>query len=293
MTCYLDAVQHMSLRGLEHAWREFGPRDAPALVLLHGLMDNGASFAPLVDALAERLRTPRRILAPDWRGHGATGWAPGGQYWFPEYLADLDALLGQWVGDEPVTLIGHSMGGQIASLFAGTRRERVCRLIALDSLNVPDADRGKTPDRYARWLQAQTHPPQLRIYDDLEAIAARIAHRYPELTLDLRNFLAEHWSTPVDGGPRRRMRVDPWHRISFPYGFRADEAMSIWRRVSAPVLCIDGGASRAAWFTPESQMHQRRACFMQLRRVVVPGSGHMLHLQTPQDVADHIVGFIE
>lgn len=292
MTDYLDNIRTVSLRGLRQAWRETGPDNAPTLVLMHGLLDNSASFAPTVEALAGKLRTPHRLIAPDWRGHGATDWAPAGQYWFPEYLADLDALLSYWVDDQPVTLIGHSMGGQIASLFAGSRPGRVDRLVTLDSLNVPDSDRSQTARRYRRWLDAQAEVPRTRTYQDIGDVAARIAHRYPELTAAQHVFLAEHWTTPVDNGSRVRMRVDPWHRVSFPYGFRADEAKAVWQRVTAPVMCIDGGASPATRFTDEAEMRERRACFTDLQHIVVNGCGHMLHLQAPDKIATHIAAFV-
>lgn len=290
---FIDPPEQQPLRGLAYAWRDSGPRQAPVIVLLHGLLDNAASFAPLVEALDQRLSERHRFIAPDWRGHGATAWAADGDYWFPQYLADLDALLATTVGGRPVTLVGHSMGGQIASLFAGTRNNRVSRLIALDSLNVPDSDPQKAPGRYQRWLDAHTRPPTPRVYQSIADISARVGHRYPELSDDQRAFLARHWSQPVDGGPRCRMRVDPWHRVTFPYGFRAAEAMAIWRSISAPVLCVDGGQSPAVRFTPESVMEERRACFSSLQRVVIEHCGHMLHLQAPTAVAGAIGNFLE
>lgn len=290
---FIDPPEHQTLRDLTYAWRDSGPREAPTVVLLHGLLDNGASFAPLVEALNQRLAEPHRFIAPDWRGHGATAWAADGDYWFPQYLADLDALLTTTVAKQPVTLIGHSMGGQVASLFAGTRPDRVTRLIALDSLNVPDSDPSKAPGRYQRWLDAQAQPPTPRVYDSTADIGRRIGHRYPELSHDQRDFLAQHWSELVDDGPRCRMRVDPWHRVAFPYGFRATEVMAIWRHVAAPVLCVDGGQSPAARFTPESIMAERRACFASLQRVVIEHCGHMLHLQAPTAVANAIGDFLE
>lgn len=290
---FIDPPAPKPLRGLDYAWRDTGPREAPTVVLLHGLLDNAASFAPLVEALEQRLSEPHRFIAPDWRGHGATAWAADGDYWFPQYLADLDALLTTTVDRQPVTLVGHSMGGQVASLFAGTRPDRVTRLIALDSLNVPDSESAKAPGRYQRWLDAQAQPPTPRIYASIADISARIGQRYPELGRDQRDFLAQHWSQPIDDGPRCRMRADPWHRATLPYGFRATEAMAIWQQITAPVLCIDGGQSPASRFTPESTMSQRRACFASLQRVVIEYCGHMLHLQAPTAVAEAMAGFIE
>jgi pimeloyl-ACP methyl ester carboxylesterase len=102
-----------SINGLHyHTW-QWGPTSGPAALLLHGWMDAGASFQLLADALPGHWR----LIAPDWRGFGRTAWAPGG-YWFADYLADLDGLLQHLAPDAPVLLIGHSMGGNIAGLYA-------------------------------------------------------------------------------------------------------------------------------------------------------------------------------
>jgi len=74
--------------------------------MLHGWMDVSASFQFVVDAL----RRSWRVLAPDWRGYGLTDRAQADCYWFPDYLADLDQLLDALLPDEPVALVGHSMG---------------------------------------------------------------------------------------------------------------------------------------------------------------------------------------
>jgi alpha-beta hydrolase superfamily lysophospholipase len=92
-------------------------------VLLHGWMDVGASFQFVVDALAAADGFERWVLAPDWRGFGLTA-APAGtdSYWFPDYVADLDAAARPAVARQPVDLVGHSMGGNVVMLYAGCGR---------------------------------------------------------------------------------------------------------------------------------------------------------------------------
>ena len=289
----LDPPNHFTLDGLAHAVRESGPRAGEPMVLLHGFADTGASFASLAAAIDAEAPGRYRFIAPDWRGHGDTGHA-GRCYWFPEYLADLEALLDALPGlAAPITLVGHSMGGQVASLYAGTRPTRVSNLVTLDSLNVPDSDTREVPSRYRRWLDAHATPPSAKVYDDIETAASRIAARYPELDESTTRRLAEQWTAAIDPQGRRRIRVDPWHRVPLPYAFRAAEAKSLWREVSARVLCIDGGDSPAKYFCGEAEMAERRACFTDLRHIVVDGCGHMLHLQKPQAIARHICTFLD
>ncbi len=278
---------------LRYAVHEAGPAHATPMLLLHGLMDTGESFSALAAAIDARLPGRFRFIAPDWRGHGQTD-AIENTYWFPEYLLDLDRLINGIVesSNDQLILVGHSMGGQIAAQYAGLRAERVSHLISLDSLNVPDASAEETPKRYRRWLDAHASPPEARVYDDVAAIAARIGMRYPELTTRQLNTLAERWSKRADDGNARHMRNDVWHRVTFPYGFRADEAMAIWRDVTASVLCIDAADSFMRWVTDADEMARRRACFNDLTHVVVEDSGHMIHIQQAERLGREISAFI-
>src|SRR5262245_53533940 len=103
------------LRGLRFQLYEW-QGSHPPLILLHGWGDSGATYQFLVD----HLQCERKCLAVDLRGFGRTQWPQEG-YWFPDYLADLDALLEQVSPNEAVDLVGHSMGGNIAMLYAGIR----------------------------------------------------------------------------------------------------------------------------------------------------------------------------
>ncbi|MBM3367138.1 MAG: alpha/beta hydrolase, partial [Betaproteobacteria bacterium] len=116
--------QFHEFNGLRHHVRLWGDDDAPALFLLHGWMDASASFQFVVS----QLQRDWRVIAPDWRGCGLSG-RPAGGYWFPDYYADLDALLALYSPDTAARVVGHSMGGVIACTYAGLRPQRVARLI--------------------------------------------------------------------------------------------------------------------------------------------------------------------
>src|SRR5256885_13949939 len=113
--------EFVQIRGLRYHCRCWGGERAPKLFMLHGWMDVSASFQFLVDAL----RRDWRVIAPDWRGFGLSEWAKSDSYWFPDYFADLDRLLEHFQADSPTTLVGHSMGGNVAAMYAGIRPERV------------------------------------------------------------------------------------------------------------------------------------------------------------------------
>src|SRR5437762_3668322 len=106
-------IEHRLLvRGMRHHVVEW-PGSGPTLMLLHGYLDHARIFDPLAAELAGF-----RLLAPDLRGHGDTDWVPaGGYYYFPDYAADVHAIA-HALATPPLALVGHSMGGGVASALA-------------------------------------------------------------------------------------------------------------------------------------------------------------------------------
>ena len=273
------------IRGLRqhcHAWTGAGT----PVVLLHGFMDCGATFQFLVDALTNG----RALVAPDWRGFGQSPWSPDG-YWFPDYFADLEAWLDEWCPEQAADVVGHSMGGNIALMFAGLRPGRVRRLVTLEGFGLPDSRAEMAPARYRAWLDALRAPEPATIFPGLEALAAVLRKRNSRLTPERAEFVARCWSETLPDG-RVRLRFDPAHKRVNPVLYRREEAAACWREVRAPVLYVAGA---------ESEFMQRlqgaadpdamRAHIPQLEPRVVPGSGHMLHHDQPEAVARLIEDF--
>lgn len=284
-------IKTLNVRGLSYNLRHWGDDPgAPVVFLLHGLLDTGASFAPMVEALQGNWQ----LIAPDWRGHGDTEEDPRG-YWFPDYLADLDTIIKHTAGEQSVRLVSHSMGATVASLYAGLRPERVSHLVCLDALNVPARTAAMVPERYRSWLDAQVEAPDPKTYADVAELSSRIRRRYPELKPQHIERLAQDWSRPLSADdPQGRIRLanDPRHFVASPYGFIPEHAMAVWAQVTAPVFCLDGGSSPVHQWVPQEDMQKRRAAFKNLRRDVLPDCGHMLHLEQPQNVATHIEAFL-
>ena len=107
-------TEKINIRGLRYNVRHWGDRDAPRLFLLHGWMDSSSTFQFVVDAL----RQPWHVIAPDWRGYGASQWLSH-PYWFPDYYADLDALLDHY---SPTRRHGSSATAWAPTSPASTRR---------------------------------------------------------------------------------------------------------------------------------------------------------------------------
>jgi pimeloyl-ACP methyl ester carboxylesterase len=277
------------IRGLRYHCRAWGSAGDPLLVMLHGWMDVSASFQFLVDAL----RGAWRVIAPDWRGFGRTEWGRAGSYWFPDYLADLDALLARFSADDPVRLIGHSMGGNVACLYAGARPERIRALVNLEGFGMVASDPQAAPARYEKWLHELVREHRFRDYESFEDLATRLRQTNPRLTPERAAFLARHWGEAIATG-RIRLRSDPRHKIVNPVLYRLEEAEACWRGVAAPVLWVEGELTD----TPrrlkldDAALAARRNCFGQLTYRKIAGAGHMLHHDQPEALGAVIEEFL-
>lgn len=279
----------LPIRGLRYHVRRWSAAGAPKMVLLHGWMDVSASFQFVVDALERDWD----VYAPDWRGYGLTDWAKADSYWFPDYLADLDFLLEKIDSEKPINLVGHSMGGHVAGLFAGVRPGRVAKFVNLEGFGLSATRPEQAPKRYARWLDELRVPPRLRPYESFAALADRLQGNNPRLSREKAEFLARHWGQEAQG-KGVTLRGDPAHKIVNPVLYRHDEVRACWQLATAPVLWVEAAESDALKRVGlDAAGHaERRASFRNLRHVTVAGSGHMLHHDQPQAVAGLLDEFL-
>ena len=202
--------EFISIRGARTHVRHWGREGAPILFMVHGWMDVAASFQFMVDELAGDWH----VIAPDWRGFGLSDYTQSDTYWFPDYLADLDAMLLHYSPEAPVNLLGHSMGANIAGLYAGVRPERIARFINLEGFGMMATRPEQAPGRYAKWLDELRQPPQMRSYPSLQAVAARLQKTNPRLPDDRAAFLAEHWAVQNEAGEWDIMGVPQHKRVN-------------------------------------------------------------------------------
>lgn len=269
------------IRGVDYAVSEWGEPDAPLLVYLHGWADAGSTFQFVVDKLVG----PWRVVAPDWRGFGRST-CECSSYWFPDYLADLHALLEIYSPQHPVRLIGHSMGGNVASLYAGSMPERVRALVNLEGFGLKDSNPADAPGRYREWLLAEAGKAEFSRYPDFAALAFRIRKRSPAMSAAAADFVARQWATREPDG-KVRLRADPRHRLPSPVLYRRAEARACWRATTAPVLLVAGSrTSFASEYSGDAD-----ELYPEAARLTLDDAGHMLHFEAPGALAAAIEDF--
>ena len=272
----------LPVRGVEYCVNEWGDEDAPLAFYLHGWADMGSTFQFVVDSLASRWH----VVAPDWRGFGRSEHSDG-PYWFPDYIADLDVILRHYSPDSPACLVGHSMGGNVASLYAGTMPERVKTLINIEGFGLIDSDPGDAPQRYRDWLEAEQAVADFSSYPDFANLARRIRLRNAALTEAQAMFIAREWAREDDGVVR--LRADPGHKMPNAVLYRRAEAEACWRNISAPVLLIGGDdSSFSRQFGGPASLP-----FPKSESCLIAGAGHMIHFEAPKRLAEQIEQFLK
>lgn len=275
------------LRGVAHRIARWGAADADPIVLLHGFLDCSETFQFLVDELP----ADWSFVALDWRGFGEST-ANGRPYWFPDYLADLEALFDALAPRRALRLVGHSMGGNVASLYAGVRPARVRAVVSLEGFGLPRTGSSAAPQRYAQWLDELRTVPARNTYDSVAQLGGILQRRNSRLTAARAAFIAAAWTRPLVDG-RVELRGDPWHRLANPQLYRREEAEACWRAYPGPVQVVLAEHSEYLQKLGEdAEPAAFERAFQQLELVTIPGVGHMMHHENPALVAATIGPFL-
>ena len=290
----------LPVRGVQYQVHQWGDASlvtpaTPALVLMHGWMDVGASFQFVVDELARLEGEQRFVVAADWRGFGGSTSGGVDAFWFQDYLGDLEALLDTLAPGQAVDLAGHSMGGNVVMSYAGVRPARIRRLVNLEGFGLPDSKPEHAPARLAKWLDELKEPMALRAYDTLADVADRLRKNNPRLSADKAAWLAPHWAGQRADG-RWHVLGDPAHKLVNPVLYRVEEILAGWRRITAPVLWVEGANTDVTKFWgdryPRAEFEARLAQVPQVERLLLEDCGHMLHHDQPAAVAARLTRFL-
>ncbi len=293
----ISRSEFVPIRNLQYHVRVWGePQPGqPPLVMVHGWMDVAASYQFVVDAFAEG----RYVIAPDWRGFGLTGAGGADNFWLPDYLADLDALLDHYAPEQPVNLVGHSMGGNIVMMYAGIRPARIHRLINLEGFGLPATKPSQAASRYAKWMDEikalHRGEKALRGYETVDGVARRLMKTNPRLAADKAAWLANHWAQPNAQG-LWEILGDPAHKIVNANLYQLPEVLDIHGRIAAPLLAVEAvESSMKQWYQDRytlDEYHERLKVVPSVKVARMADAGHMLHHDQPEVLARMIEDFI-
>ena len=253
---------------------DWGNPSAPPLLLVHGGRDHCRNW----DWVATALRRDWHILAPDLRGHGDSQWSPDGNYSTAAYVYDLAQLIHQQEL-APVTIVSHSLGGNIAIRYTGIYPETVNKLVAIEGL-------GLSPQQTARRVGRPIAERMRNWVDEMRALSGRLPRRYASIEDALKRMqeanahlspeqarhLTQHGVNQNEDGTYS-WKFDNYVRADSPYGMTTAEIEELWARIICPTLLVYGKESWAS--NPEDDGRMQH--FKNARVVSVEGAGHWVH----------------
>ncbi len=300
---------YITLRGLRHrvlSWKPPGSAqrsgDSPGplsssetdsrapratVLLLHGWADAAGSWQWVAPRLAQ---AGFEVVAPDLRGFGESEWISAQSYYhFPDYVADVAALVGS-LQPKRLVVVGHSMGGTVASLYAGAQPERVHQLALLEGVGPPSSEPADAVERMRAWLHdldRSVRRSTERTFATAEEVLKRLQTQHPSVS---HTTLAACVDVLACKGEdqRWRWRFDPLHRTTSPFPFLAESYRSFARKIRCPTLFLSGGADG---YHPVDEA-ERLAAFANVQSVSIEGAGHMMHWTAPEAVAKALIHFL-
>jgi pimeloyl-ACP methyl ester carboxylesterase len=253
---------------------DWGNAGKPPLLLIHGGRDHCRNW----DWTAAALGDDWHIIAPDLRGHGDSQWSPDGSYTMAGYIYDLAQLIHQQ-RLAPVTIVGHSLGGNIALRYAGIYPETVAKLVAVEGLGPsPRALAERRPktiaERMDEWIREQRGLAGRlpRRYATIEDAFRRMQEENPHLTAEQARHLTVHGVNQNEDGTYS-WKFDNYVRAWPPYDMRARDIEFLWSRIDCPTLLPYG---KESW-SGNPLEDGRAKPFRHARVVGLEGAGHWLH----------------
>jgi len=194
-------------------------------------------------------------------------------------------------GHDLIMLVGHSMGGTISFLYAGTFPERVRKLVLVEGIGPIAMQFVDSPPRMERWLaevKALSHRKIVE-YPTLEKAAERLRRKNPRLKPELALELARSAMKLTEGG-KWVWKFDPLHRTAAPHTFYSRQAVEFFRRIECPVLLVNGKESRQ---TARADQEERINAISDLTQAEVEAAGHMIHHDNPERLAEVVAKFLD
>jgi pimeloyl-ACP methyl ester carboxylesterase len=255
-------------------YADWGNPSAPPLILLHGGRDHCRSW----DWTAQALRKDWHIIAPDLRGHGDSAWSSDGNYPMAAYVFDLAELI-HAQALAPVSIVGHSLGGNVALRFAGLYPQALKSLVVLEGLGLSpkllaERDAKDFLERVRIWIELRRAlaSRRQRRYSSIDAAAERMRAANTRLSADQAHQLTLHGvNENADGS--YSWKYDNDVRLEPPRDFTTAQMHELWARVSCPTLLAYGKQSWAS----DPAVDGRAQFFKNCEVTLFERAGHWIH----------------
>jgi len=255
----------MTVNGLRLHYLDWGNGGALAVVMLHGLR----GYAHTWDPVAEPLCRSFRVLALDQRGRGDSDWSASADYRIEQYVSDLESFVDQLELPRFV-LVGHSMGGANAIVYAARHPDRVVAAViedmgpgastASEGSGRIKAELRNVPEAFASWGEAEAYWRNQRPMASIEAIRSRMAH-----TLKEQPGGGVAWKYDLQGIREARLDSDPSRQVDlWPYV----------ERISCPTLVLRGEHSD---FLSQATAEDMRRRNPNIRWAEIASVSHYIH----------------
>jgi len=265
----------MNVRALNLCLCSWGHEEAPLVLCVHGILEQGAAWSEIAIRLAQK---GYRVVAPDLRGHGRSDHVgKGGSYNLLDFLADVDAIA-ENLTDKPFTLVGHSLGSVIAALFASIRPQKVKNLVMVETGLPTEVNEDESAEQLATHLDYLASAPEHPIFRDVATAADRLRQATPALSQSLAMMLAQRITEPCEGGVRWCWA--PLLRTRAGIGFNGiDRAryLGLLRTIKAPITLVYGDKS---YLNRPEDLSDQQVAMPKAERIVLSG-GHNLHIESP------------
>lgn len=263
----------VTICGLDYAYKSWGQYDAPTVLAFHGWLDNANTFDLVAPLMADRYR----ILSFDFMGHGRSAHLPKWRFYhYADILADAAEILDLWAENEPVVLLGHSLGGAVVTCLAAMFPEKVRAVITIDALGPLVGSLDSMPEKMAAAAlsRSQWHQRPPRIIPTMDkAVQARMMGEWP-ITAEAARILCERGTRSVAGG--YVWASDPRWKSPSVMRLCETQVQAILKKVHCPLLLA---IADEGLLLNMPDYEARRACIQDLRVRTFKG-GHHLHMES-------------